>query len=103
MPGTLVLAVFLPGNKVLPFVDLASLIFLVPMAVPYLKKKLIRLFLSGIVIILYAGSSIAPFYTKTAEMVNVTLPENLQSATDTDHIPFLKMMDNYYISPDLIL
>nr|WP_236781912.1 hypothetical protein [Aneurinibacillus sp. XH2] len=36
---------FLPGNKVLPFVDLASLIFLVPMAVPYLKKKLIRFFI----------------------------------------------------------
>lgn len=38
IPGALILAILLPGNKVLPFVDLASLVFLIPMAAPYLQK-----------------------------------------------------------------
>ena len=85
IPGALLLAVILPGNKVLPFVDLASLVFLLPMAAPFLQKNLVRLFITGMVMVtfvLYAGTSIAPYYTKAAEMVNVTLPENLQSATE---------------------
>ncbi|WP_408008199.1 PTS galactitol transporter subunit IIC [Pseudalkalibacillus sp. A8] len=85
IPGTLLLALILPGNKVLPFVDLAALVFLLPMAAPFLKKNLARLFLSGLVMVtfvLYAGTSIAPFYTKAAQMVDVTLPENVQASTE---------------------
>ncbi|MDM5201104.1 PTS transporter subunit IIC [Fictibacillus enclensis] len=85
IPGALLLAILLPGNKVLPFVDLASLVFLIPMAAPYLKKNLIRLFITGLVIVtlvLYAGTSIAPYYTEAAEMVNVKLPANVSSTTE---------------------
>lgn len=89
IPGALLLAIILPGNKVLPFVDLASLVFLLPMAAPYLKRNLVRLFLTGMVIVtfvLYAGTSISSYYTKAAEMVNVTLPENVQSATGLSNL-----------------
>jgi PTS system galactitol-specific IIC component len=89
IPGALLLAIILPGNKVLPFVDLASLVFLLPMAAPFLKRNLVRLFLTGMVIVtfvLYAGTSISSYYTKAAEMVNVTLPENVQSATGLSNL-----------------
>ncbi|RAS85494.1 PTS galactitol transporter subunit IIC [Priestia endophytica] len=89
IPGALLLTIILPGNKVLPFVDLASLVFLLPMAAPFLKRNLVRLFLTGMVIVtfvLYAGTSISSYYTKAAEMVNVTLPENVQSATGLSNL-----------------
>ncbi|MED4072207.1 PTS transporter subunit IIC [Priestia endophytica] len=89
IPGALLLSIILPGNKVLPFVDLASLVFLLPMAAPFLKRNLVRLFLTGMVIVtfvLYAGTSISSYYTKAAEMVNVTLPENVQSATGLSNL-----------------
>ncbi|AKO92589.1 PTS transporter subunit IIC [Priestia filamentosa] len=89
IPGALLLAIILPGNKVLPFVDLASLVFLLPMAAPFLKRNLVRLFLTGMVFVtfvLYAGTSISSYYTKAAEMVNVTLPESVQSATGLSNL-----------------
>lgn len=89
IPGALLLAIILPGNKVLPFVDLASLVFLLPMAAPFLKRNLVRLFVTGMVIVtfvLYAGTAISSYYTKAAEMVNVTLPENVQSATGLSNL-----------------
>ncbi|MDH6349022.1 PTS transporter subunit IIC [Brevibacillus sp. FSL K6-0770] len=85
IPGALVLAILLPGNKVLPFVDLASLVFLIPMAAPYLKKNLVRLFVSGLVMVafvLYAATSIAPLYTTAANLVHVSLPEGVSATTE---------------------
>ncbi|POD88480.1 Galactitol permease IIC component [Lactiplantibacillus plantarum subsp. plantarum] len=40
---TLLLAVVLPGNRVLPMVDLSSIIFILPMMAAYLKKDLLRM------------------------------------------------------------
>ena len=85
IPATLLLAVILPGNKVLPFVDLASIVFLISMVSPYCKKNMVRIFITGLVIItlvLYAGSSVAPYYTKAAELAKVTLPEGIGSNTE---------------------
>ncbi|QTL99586.1 PTS galactitol transporter subunit IIC [Iocasia frigidifontis] len=84
IPAALLLAVILPGNKVLPFVDLASLVFLIPMVTPYCKRNIFRIFISGLVIltlILYAGSDIAVHFTKAAEIANVSLPEGVQEST----------------------
>lgn len=89
IPASLLLAVVLPGNKVLPFVDLASLVFLIPMVSPYCKKNVIRVFISGIVImvlVLYAGTDIAPYYTKAANIANVTLPEGVSGSTNMANI-----------------
>ncbi|MBW4829084.1 MAG: PTS galactitol transporter subunit IIC [Clostridiaceae bacterium] len=85
IPAALLLAVILPGNKVLPFVDLASIVFLISMVSPYCKKNMVRIFITGLVIItlvLYAGSSVAPYYTKAAELANVTLPEGIGPNTE---------------------
>lgn len=89
IPASLILAVVLPGNKMLPFVDLASLVFLVPMVSPYCKKNVVRVFISGVVImtlVLYAGSDIAPYYTKAANIANVTLPQGVSSSTNMANI-----------------
>lgn len=89
IPASLILSVVLPGNKMLPFVDLASLVFLVPMVSPYCKKNVIRVFISGVVImtlVLYAGTDIAPYYTKAANIANVTLPQGVSSSTNMANI-----------------
>lgn len=78
IPAALVLAVVLPGNRVLPFVDLASLVFLIPMTSPYCKKNMVRIFITGLVVItlvLYAGSDISGYYTEAAKMANVAMPK----------------------------
>ncbi|WP_032121212.1 PTS galactitol transporter subunit IIC [Clostridium amazonitimonense] len=83
IPAALLLAVILPGNKVLPFVDLASLVFLIPMTSPYCKKNMFRIFVTGLVVItlvLYAGTSIAPYYTEAAKIANVTMPEGANAS-----------------------
>lgn len=84
IPAALLLAIVLPGNKVLPFVDLASLVFLIPMVSPYCKKNMIRIFISGVVVltlVLYAGTDIAPYYTKAANIANVALPKGVSGST----------------------
>ena len=78
IPMALLLAVILPGNTVLPFVDLASLLFLVPMAAPYCKNNIVRLLICScfiLVITLYAASDMAPALTEAAKMTGVPLPE----------------------------
>ncbi|MDF2883309.1 MAG: galactitol transporter subunit [Clostridiaceae bacterium] len=84
IPAALLLAIVLPGNKVLPFVDLASLVFLIPMVSPYCKKNMVRIFITGVVVltlVLYAGTDIAPYYTKAADIANVTLPKGVSGST----------------------
>lgn len=84
IPAALLLAIVLPGNKVLPFVDLASLVFLIPMVSPYCKKNMVRIFITGVVVltlVLYAGTDIAPYYTKAANIANVTLPKGVSGST----------------------
>ncbi|MBU5440148.1 PTS galactitol transporter subunit IIC [Tissierella sp. MSJ-40] len=84
IPAALLLAIILPGNKVLPFVDLASLVFLIPMVSPYCRKNMFRIFVTGLVVItlvLYIGTDIAPYYTMAAETANVALPQGVDSST----------------------
>lgn len=85
IPAALILAVVLPGNRVLPFVDLASLVFLIPMVSPFCKRNMFRIFITGLVVltlIFYAGSDIAPYYTKAANIAKVTLPAGLSGSKD---------------------
>ncbi len=80
IPVSLLLAIILPGNRMLPFVDLASLVFLIAMISPYCKKNMFRIFISGIVIVtivLYAGTFIAPYYTEAANLSKVAMPDGV--------------------------
>lgn len=76
IPASLVLAMILPGNKMLPFTDLASIVFVISMVAPFCKRNMFRIFITGLAIItisLYAGTSLAPEYTAAAQKANVNV------------------------------
>ncbi|WP_371363464.1 PTS system galactitol-specific EIIC component [Sporomusa rhizae] len=82
IPAALILALLLPGNKVLPFVDLSALAFLIPMVAPYCRRNMLRIFLAGVVIliiVLYAGTYCASYYTEAAHIANVSMPKGVNS------------------------
>jgi galactitol PTS system EIIC component len=74
IPTALVLAMALPGNKMLPFTDLASLVFIISMAAPFCKRNMFRIYITGTLILtmaLYAGTSLGPEYTEAVKKANV--------------------------------
>ena len=74
IPTALILAMILPGNKMLPFTDLASIVFIISMAAPFCKRNMFRIYIAGVVILtlsLYAGTSLAPEYTAAVKKANV--------------------------------
>lgn len=76
IPTSLILAMILPGNRMLPFTDLASIVFIISMVAPFCKRNMFRIFITGIVIItisLYAGTNLGPNYTEAAKKANVTV------------------------------
>lgn len=63
IPALVILAVLLPGNKVLPMGDLSSLVFYVAAMVPVFKGNIIRTWLSSIILFgggLYIASWMTP-------------------------------------------
>lgn len=85
IPVTVMLSVILPGNRVLPFVDLASLMFLLAMVTPFCKRNMFRMFITGTLIvtcILYIGSDISPEYTQAARNANIPIPEGMSEVTN---------------------
>ncbi len=79
IPITLLLAFILPGNKVLPFADLAATAFFVCMVPPLAKGNLFRTILYGtfiMAIILYLATAFAPMITDIARTSGVyAIPE----------------------------
>lgn len=76
IPTALVLSMILPGNKMLPFTDLASIVFLISMVAPFCKRNMFRIYITGIVILiisLYAASSLSEYYTQAAQIANVSV------------------------------
>ncbi|HSB88624.1 MAG TPA: PTS transporter subunit IIC [Anaerolineales bacterium] len=78
VPITLLLAVILPGNRMLPFGDLAATPFFVVMATPFMRGRFWRTLITGIVImivIMYMGSIWTPLITATAQSIGYAFPE----------------------------
>lgn len=74
LPFAIILAFILPGNKVLPFADLASLMFLFALVAPFCKRNMFRMLITGILIVtvvFYAGTAIAPEFTQAAVMSHI--------------------------------
>ncbi len=77
VPITLILAMILPGNKMLPFGDLSGTPFFVCMVTPFAKGRFWRTLITGIlimVIIMYMGSIWQPLITETARSVGYQFP-----------------------------
>lgn len=76
IPLTILLAVILPGNRVLPFADLAVIPFRVAMIVALTRGNLFKNIIIGLVTtaaILLAGSATAPVLTELAGSVGIDL------------------------------
>jgi galactitol PTS system EIIC component len=82
VPITLLLAVILPGNTMLPFGDLAATPFFIAMLTPYAHGNFWRTLVGGTIImtvLLYAGSIWAPIITATAQSIGYAFPEGAAS------------------------
>jgi PTS system galactitol-specific IIC component len=84
IPTVLLLAAVLPGNKTLPFADLAATAFFVAYATPLTRGNLVRTYIIGVVvftIVLYLTTAFAPLLTQTARAIGYALPESARQAT----------------------
>jgi len=80
-----VLSIILQGNRVLPFVDLASLMFLLAMVTPFCRRNMFRMFITGKLIItctLYVGTDISKQYTQPALHSHIPVPEGISEITN---------------------
>jgi PTS system galactitol-specific IIC component len=74
----LILAVILPGNKVLPFGDLATIPFMVAMMVPIVRGNVVRAIITSTFVMvptLYIMNGIAGVQSEVARASNFQFPE----------------------------
>ncbi len=73
VPISLILALILPGNKVLPFGDLAFFAFAIAMMIPYFKGNVVRAILGStlyLVVCFYLSTWLAPVITDVFALAN---------------------------------
>lgn len=76
IPLTIAMALVLPGNRVLPFADLAVVPFRVAMVVALTRGNLLKNIVIGLVVtasLLWCGSATAPVLTEIAKSVGIEL------------------------------
>ena len=84
VPITLLLAVILPGNRVLPFGDLATIPFMVAMMVPIVRGNVVRATITSTIVMiptLYIMNAIAGVHTQVAQAADFELPEGATQIT----------------------
>nr|MBC7245403.1 PTS sugar transporter subunit IIC [Chloroflexota bacterium] len=77
VPITILLAIILPGNKVLPFADLAVIPFLVCMTAPITRGNVVRIIIIGALVIaigFYIGTATSTLFTRAAIDAKFTMP-----------------------------
>lgn len=87
VPISLLLAVILPGNTMLPFADLGIVPILLTWAIIPAKGNLFRALVSSIIVmslILLIGSAMAPLLTTIAKEVGFAIPEGVGSVSSLD-------------------
>ena len=87
IPVTLLLAVILPGNKMLPLVDLSTLPFFMIWPVVASRGNLFRSIITGTLMmtaILYIGTDLAPVTTMVAQSTNFAFPEGATAISSLD-------------------
>ena len=78
VPITILLAVILPGNKTLPFAELAAIPFMVCLMCAVFRGNIVRTIIGGTIymgIALYVSSYCAPLITKAAMIANYDISE----------------------------
>lgn len=82
IPITILLSMLLPYNKVLPFVDLPSLLFLFTVVAAYCKKDILRLLVTGCLMmafVLFASTNLADIYSQAAVISQATFPAGMDT------------------------
>ncbi|MBI9105782.1 MAG: PTS galactitol transporter subunit IIC [Spirochaetales bacterium] len=111
VPITLILAIILPGNRVIPFGDLAVLPFLVAIVIPIVKANLFRSVVISTVFMIpsiYIMNYLAEGTTAAALAADFAIPEGANLVTSIcdggNWIPalFLKVADNFWIGNIII-
>jgi PTS system galactitol-specific IIC component len=77
VPIAILLSIILPGNKVMPFADLAVFPFMVCMIAPITRGNVVRMILIGTVVIavgFYIGTAMAPLFTTAAIDAKFSMP-----------------------------
>lgn len=112
VPITLLLAIILPGNKVIPFGDLAVLPFLVCMVIPIVKENVFRSIIISTVFMIpaiYIMNYLAPGTTAAAVSADFALPEGANLVTSIcdggNWIPamFLWVSDFFWLGNSIIV
>ncbi|MDR0600193.1 MAG: PTS galactitol transporter subunit IIC [Treponema sp.] len=78
VPLTVFIAVVLPGNKVLPFADLAVIPWMFVLIIPVVKNNGFRALIIGFVTLLvglWIATDLAPFITEAARRASFAIPE----------------------------
>ena len=97
IPIVIVLAVILPGNKVLPLVDLPSIVYMTVVAVALTKGNLFRSLIIGIPMLcatLWTATAMSPYVTVLARQVGFNIPEGTAAISS--------LSTGYYWFPYLI-
>lgn len=92
IPVTILLAIILPGNKTLPFGDVANLCAFIIGAAVLFRGDIVKTFLTGIPIIivgLYSSTTIGPLFTELAASVGYEFPAGSAAITYFKAGPFI--------------
>jgi len=87
VPITVVMAVLLPGNQVLPFGDLATIPFIVAFIVGAARGNIIHSVIVGAIMIaisLYIATDVAPMFTDMAMQSDFEMPEGSAMISSLD-------------------
>ena len=87
VPITVVLAVILPGNSLLPFGDLATIPFVVAFIVGAARGNIVHSVIVGTIMIamsLYFATDVAPIFTTMAENADFNMPEGSAQISSID-------------------
>ena len=103
VPITLLLAVILPGNKVLPFGDLATLPYFLALFAAVFGGDILRTVIAGavdITVSLYVATWMAPLITKLAKAANYNIGSNSSISALSDgglwtNFIFLNVGENF--------
>lgn len=87
VPITVVLAIILPGNALLPFGDLATIPFIVAFIVGAARGNIVHSVIVGTVMIaisLYIATNVAPIFTDMATNASFEMPEGSTQISSID-------------------
>ncbi len=87
VPITIIMAVVLPGNKVLPFADLAILPYMLCMVVAVTDGDVVRTLIIGIIAMafsLWIATDLAPIFTELAQQANIDIPKEASLVSSID-------------------